>query len=114
MDQRKMSNWSLYILECKDGSLYTGITTNLSQRLKKHNEGGASSYTCRRRPVKVIYEEPVADESSARKREIEIKKLSRGNKLRLIKNFVPRPKPPAITYSREGLSKISSVPRRSS
>jgi len=85
-----MSDWLLYILECKDGSLYTGVTTDLTKRLKKHNQGSACKYTRTRKPVKVIYTELIGDESLAKKREIEVKKLSRENKLRLIKCFVPR------------------------
>jgi putative endonuclease len=77
--------WILYILRCKDGSLYTGITTDLKKRLKRHNEGKASRYTRVKNPVKLVYKEENHTESQARKREIEIKKLSRQNKLKLIK-----------------------------
>jgi len=90
-----MSDWSLYILECKDGSLYTGVTTDLERRLRKHNQGAGSKYTRTRRPVKLVYNELIGNELLAKKREIEVKKLSRQNKLRLIKYSVPRPKPPA-------------------
>ena len=79
-----MNNWILYILKCKDSSLYTGITTDLEKRLKRHNEGRACKYTKKRKPVKLIYKEVCASESTARKRERAIKKLSRVNKLRLI------------------------------
>jgi len=85
-----MSAWSLYILECKDSSLYTGITTDLPKRLKRHNQGSACRYTSIRRPVKVVYSELLSSESLAKKREIEVKKLSRENKIRLINYFVPR------------------------
>ena len=77
--------WILYIIQCRDGSLYTGITTDLEKRLKRHNEGRASKYTRVKRPVKLIYKEIYHTESSARIREIEIKKLSRQSKLKLIK-----------------------------
>jgi putative endonuclease len=80
-----MAKWILYIVKCRDGSLYTGITTDLAKRLKRHNEGKASKYTRSKKPVKLVYEENFADETSARRREIAIKKLSRQDKLKLIK-----------------------------
>lgn len=80
----KMSNWTLYIVECKDGSLYTGITTNLEKRIRRHNEGRTTKYTRGRKPVKLVYSKFFDSESSARKKEIEIKKLSRKDKLKLI------------------------------
>ena len=80
-----MSKWILYILRCKGGSLYTGITTDLKGRVKKHNEGKASKYTRSRRPVKVFYKELLRNESQARKREAEIKKLSHREKLDLVR-----------------------------
>ncbi|MDP3804858.1 MAG: GIY-YIG nuclease family protein [Candidatus Omnitrophota bacterium] len=80
-----MTNWTLYILRCKDGSLYTGITTDIDKRLKRHNEGRASKYTRAKKPVKLVYAEIFDNESSARKREAEIKKLSHENKLKLIR-----------------------------
>ncbi len=80
-----MNNWKVYILKCSDGSLYTGITTDLEKRLKSHNEGTASKYTRSKRPVVIVYSESFIGESSARKREAVIKKLSRQGKLELIK-----------------------------
>ncbi|MFA6143114.1 MAG: GIY-YIG nuclease family protein [Candidatus Omnitrophota bacterium] len=79
-----MSNWILYILKCSDGSLYTGITTDLEKRLKCHNEGKASKYTRSRLPVKLAYKSSLQDESSARKEEARIKGLSRKEKLDII------------------------------
>ena len=79
-----MINWILYIVQCKDGSLYTGITTDLKKRIKRHNEGTATRYTRDRKPVRLVYSEICSNESSARKKEIEIKKLSRKKKLKLI------------------------------
>jgi len=81
-----MKQWTLYILECSDGSLYTGITTDLIRRIKRHNEGRATKYTRIRKPVKLVYSEDFRNESSAKKREIEIKRLSRTNKVKLIRN----------------------------
>ena len=83
-----MSEWILYIIECRDGSLYTGITVDLEKRLKRHNEGRASKYTRARKPVVLRYKEVLNNESLARKREAEIKKLSRHSKLRMIRNKI--------------------------
>ena len=81
-----MDGYIVYILRCSDESLYTGITNNPEKRLKAHNSGTASKYTRVRRPVSFVYMERVPDKSSALKREIEIKKLSREEKLKLIEN----------------------------
>ncbi|MDD4900212.1 MAG: GIY-YIG nuclease family protein [Candidatus Omnitrophica bacterium] len=76
--------WHIYILECKDGKLYTGITNNLSRRIKAHNSGNGCRYTKYRAPVKLLYSEEVLDKPSALKREIQIKRLRRPKKLALI------------------------------
>ncbi|MDO5028014.1 MAG: GIY-YIG nuclease family protein [Bacillota bacterium] len=76
----------VYILRCADGSLYTGITNDLERRLKMHNEKKASKYTRGRTPVSLVYVEEDHDKSSALKREIQIKKLTREKKDQLIKN----------------------------
>lgn len=78
------SGWWLYIVECSDNSLYTGITNNLEQRLAKHNEGTASRYTRAKTPVRLVYHEPQPDRSSASRRELAIKRLTRAKKLALI------------------------------
>ena len=74
----------VYILRCSDGSLYTGITNDPGKRLKAHNAGTASKYTRARRPVEFAYIENAANKSEALKRELQIKKLSRPEKLKLI------------------------------
>ena len=81
-------SYFVYILECSDKSLYTGITTDVKKRLDEHNtsEKGAK-YTKARRPVKLIYFEKSENRSSASKREYEIKKLSRRKKLQLVEKF---------------------------
>ncbi len=76
----------VYMLECADGTLYTGIATDIQRRLEEHNssEKGAK-YTRARRPVKLVYSEEYGDRSSASKREYEIKKkMSRREKLQLL------------------------------
>ncbi|MEM5770653.1 MAG: GIY-YIG nuclease family protein [Bacillota bacterium] len=72
-----------YIVECADGSLYTGWTTELEKRLQAHNRGAGAKYTSGRTPVRLVYFEKHPDESAARRRECAIKKLSRRQKLAL-------------------------------
>ncbi len=74
----------VYILECNDDTLYTGYTTDIKRRVKEHNEGMASKYTRSRLPVHCVYTEEYQDKSQALKRELQIKKLSRPQKLALI------------------------------
>lgn len=79
-------SYFVYILECNDGSLYTGITKDIEKRVNEHNSSQkGAKYTKARRPVKLVYSESSESRSSASKREYEIKKLSRKNKLLLIK-----------------------------
>lgn len=75
--------WVLYILECRDGSLYTGITDRLEYRLAAHRSGKGAKYTRGRGPLRLRYIEECADHSAALKREIEIKKLTRNEKWEL-------------------------------
>ncbi|NBQ54107.1 MAG: GIY-YIG nuclease family protein [Proteobacteria bacterium] len=74
----------VYILKCCDGSLYTGITNDLVKRLRAHNLGTASKYTRVRRPLVVVYSECAVDKGAALKRELQIKGLSRLEKLKII------------------------------
>lgn len=76
----------IYILECADGTLYTGWTTDVQKRLKAHNAGKGAKYTCSRRPVKLVYTETFESKSDALRREYQVKHLSRVQKLSLIKN----------------------------
>ena len=78
--------WYLYILRCGDGSLYTGITTDVEKRLEAHRSGKGAKYTRGRGPLKVVYREECGDHSEALKRELEIKALSREEKLKLLQN----------------------------
>ncbi|BFU79028.1 GIY-YIG nuclease family protein [Arcobacter sp. 15-2] len=81
-------SYFVYILECSDNSLYTGITTNIEKRLNEHNTSSkGAKYTKARRPVKLVYQEPAQDRSAASKREYAIKKLTRTKKLQLIKTI---------------------------
>ena len=82
-------SYFVYILECSDGSLYTGITKDITKRLNEHNTSDkGAKYTKARRPVKLLYEESSLDRSSASKREHTIKKLTRLKKLELIQKVL--------------------------
>lgn len=74
-----------YILKCRDGSLYTGWTTDLERRLKEHNSGKGAKYTKSRRPVVLAYYETFDTKEEAMKREYAIKQLRRKDKLKLLK-----------------------------
>ena len=74
-----------YILQCADGTLYTGWTNDLEKRLAAHNRGTASKYTRVRRPVSLIYHESFETKEDAMRREYEIKQLTRAQKLALMK-----------------------------
>ena len=75
--------WYVYIIECKDNSLYTGITNNLSKRLEVHNSGKGAKYTKTRLPVKLVYKEIYRTKEESLKRESEIKKLKSSDTLAL-------------------------------
>lgn len=76
--------WCVYILRCGDGSLYTGSTNDIEKRLAAHSSGRGAKYTRSRAPIELIYREDVSDRSAALRREAEIKKLTRAQKLELI------------------------------
>lgn len=79
--------YTVYILRCGDGTLYTGITTDLERRVAVHNSGRGAKYTRSRLPVTPVYQETVPDKSAALRRELEIKALTRAEKLELIGTF---------------------------
>jgi putative endonuclease len=74
----------VYLAQCCDGTLYAGITTNLAIRMAAHNSGKGASYTRGRTPVILVYAEGAATRSLALRREAEIKRLRRADKLRLL------------------------------
>ena len=82
-----VADWSVYILECADGTLYTGIARDLHRRLRQHNGElvGGPKYTSGRRPVKLLWSECAVDRSQAQQREAAIKGLDRPEKLSLIR-----------------------------
>jgi putative endonuclease len=78
----KMKNYT-YILQCSDGTLYTGWTNQLEKRIQAHNDGKGAKYTKYRRPVQLVYFEEFETKSEALRRECEIKKLTRQQKYQL-------------------------------
>ena len=80
-----MARWFCYLLECADGSLYTGITPALERRVTRHNDGSASKYTRARRPVRLVWSESWPDRAGASRREAAIKRLPRSEKLVLLR-----------------------------
>lgn len=76
-----------YILECSDGSFYTGWTTDPARREKQHNRGIGAKYTRMHRPVKMVYIEEMSDRSTAMKREYKIKTYTHDRKQKLIRNI---------------------------
>jgi putative endonuclease len=79
-----MMGWYVYILRCRDGTLYTGIAVDLRRRLEAHRRGVAAKYTRSRRPVTLAYQEQQPDRSSALKREAGLRRLGPAGKLALI------------------------------
>ena len=79
--------WLVYILKCGDGTLYTGITDDMSRRLEMHRAGRGAKYTRGRLPLNLVYQENVTSYSEALKREYRIKQLPRTEKLKLIENY---------------------------
>jgi len=82
-----VKQWLVYMLECGDGTLYTGITDDLPRRLEMHRAGKGAKYTRGRAPLTVVYQEHVISYSEALKREYRIKQLSRPEKLELIESY---------------------------
>lgn len=76
--------WYLYILECRDGTLYTGITDDISRRIAQHNAGNGAKYTRGRGPVKLVYQEECGTHSDASRREYAVHHMTRQEKLKLI------------------------------
>ena len=79
--------WHLYILRCRDNSLYTGITNDVEKRFQAHQSGKGAKYTRGRGPLELVYREECGDHSAALKREAEIKKLPRERKMALIEEY---------------------------
>ena len=78
--------WFVYIIECKDKRLYTGITNNLTRRIRDHNSGYGCRFTKYRKPVHLLHSEEFQTKTEALKREFEIKQLRKEEKLELIEH----------------------------
>lgn len=83
-DGLNAEHWFVYIVECADGTFYTGISNDLERRVREHNAGTGARYTRSRRPVVLRYHERLPDRSSASAREYRIKALSRREKQKLL------------------------------
>ena len=81
------NTWHLYILRCGDGTLYTGITTDVEKRFEAHQSGKGAKYTRGRGPLELVYRETCGTHSDALKREIQIKRLNREQKQALIADY---------------------------
>ena len=86
MAKRAAEVWFVYMLRCADGTLYTGITKDVTRRIQQHNDGTGARYTRSRRPVKLVYQESQRSRSLALKREAAIKRLTRKQKLTMIRD----------------------------
>jgi putative endonuclease len=78
------TTWYFYLVRCRDGSLYAGITTDLHRRVGEHNEGVGAKYTRSRRPVRLVWQESFCSKSAASKRESEVKTWRKPRKENLI------------------------------
>ncbi len=87
MSESLEAGYYCYMVECADGTYYTGWTTDPERRVKEHNAGRGALYTKFRRPVELIYLEEVIDRSTAQRREYIIKKLTREKKVNLVREF---------------------------
>ena len=80
--------WQVYMVRCKDGTLYTGITNDLAKRIKAHNSAkDGARYTRSRRPVKLVYSEEAGSKSTAARLEYKIKKMTRAKKMEMIERI---------------------------
>ena len=80
LKKKNKSAWYIYIVKCADKTLYTGIAKDVPKRIEAHNKGKGAKYTASRGPVKLVYQEKTKNRSTATKREIKIKKLTRTEK----------------------------------
>jgi predicted GIY-YIG superfamily endonuclease len=80
------AGWQVYIVQCADGTLYTGIALDLPARVAAHNAGTGARYTRSRLPVQLVYREPQPDRSAASRREYQIKQLPLASKLALLQS----------------------------
>ena len=84
MRNKKSDSWHLYIAECADGTYYTGIAKDVEKRIETHNSGKGSKYTAAHGPVRLVFQEPQGDYSTALRREYQVKSVPKARKARLI------------------------------
>jgi putative endonuclease len=92
--KRMPRGWCVYLVRCRDGSLYAGATNDLAARVERHNAGRGAAYTRSRRPVQLAWFAAAKDRSAALRREARIKKLSRAQKLLLVGRSPRNGRPP--------------------
>ena len=85
-----MSRWSVYLVRCRNGSLYAGITTDVAARVKAHNDGTGAKYTRAFGPVKLAYSKVMRSATAARKREADIKRWAKAKKEELVRASADR------------------------
>ena len=90
MKNNTAKNWSVYILQCSDGTYYTGITNDIDKRLKMHCHGKAARYTAQRLPVRLCYNQEGYSQGEARREEIILKDWSKKKKIKLIEGVFER------------------------
>ena len=99
-----MASWSVYIVRCRDGSLYTGVSNDVAARVQRHNDGRGARYTRSRLPVALVWRRRVKDKSAALRLEAAMKKLKRAEKLLLVLKASARARarrrPPASSAAR--------------
>ena len=101
--------WAVYVLRCGDGTLYTGATNDVVKRVETHAKGRGARYTRARLPVKLVFCEPAEDRSAALRREAALKRLTRAEKLKLIRS-PPLPEG-AIKLAKANVTQRSRRPR---
>jgi putative endonuclease len=89
---RRAPTWHVYVLRCRDGTLYTGATNDVVRRLARHAAGDGARYTRARLPVVLVYSERAGDRSAALRREAALKRLTRAEKLALVNGSPRRPR----------------------
>lgn len=78
------ARWCVYLLRCRDGTLYTGATNDLARRVARHGAGTGARYTRSRLPIRLVHAEPAKDRSAALRREAAVKRMTRAEKLALV------------------------------
>src|SRR5690348_6991203 len=105
--------WTVYVVRCADGTLYTGVATDLPRRVAQHNAGRGARYTRTRGPVTVVHQEPAQDRSAALRREAAIKRLPRPLKDRFVRGE-PLPMPEFAGFPAAAFTFLRGLKRHNS